>query len=209
MESSYVAVSFCIRFTHLELFLARVFISCAPIVGVLSFLLLVLHQCFSERGILDMLPFAGFLFTCWLLLFSPQWGACSSLSLMGVWGLSNGCSGEFWVSVHWGGWSDRPPSTSRIADCLSVENLGLALEQERCDSLHRGAVWSAGLLCTLEKQGFWCHLQSSTLYLSSTQWGISHSCSLMGEWRLSCCQDSGEFWASVLYGEGSQLAPAE
>jgi hypothetical protein len=64
MESSYVAVSFCIRFTHLELFLARVFISCAPIVGVLSFLLLVLHQCFSERGILDMLPFAGFLFTC-------------------------------------------------------------------------------------------------------------------------------------------------
>jgi hypothetical protein len=46
-----------LRFMLLELFLVKVLIPCAPVVGVLCFFpLLVLPQCSSERGMLDMLP---------------------------------------------------------------------------------------------------------------------------------------------------------
>jgi hypothetical protein len=67
MESSYVAVSFCIRFTHLELFLARVFISCAPIVGVLSFF-------FPPPGALAVFfreGYAGYVTPCGALVVVP------------------------------------------------------------------------------------------------------------------------------------------
>jgi hypothetical protein len=67
-----------------------------------------------------------------------------------------------------------------------------ALGQERWDSPAGGIVWSTGLLCTLGKQAFWFHLQSSSLQLSCPQGGIWHSHSLMGEWRLSHCQAQWE-----------------
>jgi hypothetical protein len=41
---------------HLELFLLRILIPCAPRVGVLSFFLLELQQYSSEMGVLDVLP---------------------------------------------------------------------------------------------------------------------------------------------------------
>jgi hypothetical protein len=47
-----------LTFTHLA-FLVRVLIPCAPVVGVLSFFLLELQQCSSERGMLEMLPLQG------------------------------------------------------------------------------------------------------------------------------------------------------
>jgi hypothetical protein len=57
---------------HLELFFVRVLIPCVSVVGVLSFFLLELQQYSSERGILDMLPLAGFKSCGRLPLFSPQ-----------------------------------------------------------------------------------------------------------------------------------------
>jgi hypothetical protein len=53
-----------LRFWNLELFLVRVLILYAPGVGILRFFLLVLQQCSSERGMLDILPLAGFLLWC-------------------------------------------------------------------------------------------------------------------------------------------------
>jgi hypothetical protein len=47
---------------YLELFLVRVLVLCAPVVGVLRFFLLEFQQCFSERAILDILSLAALLF---------------------------------------------------------------------------------------------------------------------------------------------------
>jgi hypothetical protein len=76
----------------------------------------------------------------------------------------------------------RPQSTCRVPDCHSVENLGFQiLDRINGALLQGGTVGSAGPLCTLGKQAFWCHLQSSRLQLSSLQWGIWHSHSSRGE----------------------------
>jgi hypothetical protein len=47
---------------NLQLFLVRVIIFCVPVVVVLNFFIQDLQQCSSERGILDKLPFSGFIF---------------------------------------------------------------------------------------------------------------------------------------------------
>jgi hypothetical protein len=76
----------------------------------------------------------------------------------------------------------RSPSMCRIVDSHSVEELRFQLLDRRDGSLWRGGtVWSGGLLCTLEKQAFSCHLQSSRSQLSSIQWRIWCFCSLTRE----------------------------
>jgi hypothetical protein len=72
MESSCLAVSFCIEIYAFEIVLVRVLIPCSPEIGVFEFFLLELQQYSSERGMLDILPLAGFLLCCRLPLFSPQ-----------------------------------------------------------------------------------------------------------------------------------------
>jgi hypothetical protein len=71
MESSCLDVPFCIKIYGSGVVLVRVLISCAPVVDVLNFFppgaIAV-----SERGMLDMLPLAGFLLWCWLPPFSSQ-----------------------------------------------------------------------------------------------------------------------------------------
>jgi hypothetical protein len=113
---------------YLKLFLVGVLIPYAPLVEVLSFLLLVLQQCSSERGMLNMLALAMFLLWCTLPFFFPQQGIWSSHPLMEAQGFSCSCKGECWSLCSVG---NRPLSTSRVVDCHSVEELGFQLLDRR------------------------------------------------------------------------------
>jgi hypothetical protein len=74
--------------------------------------------------------------------------------LMWVKGLSCSCKWGVLVSVHCGG-RGRPPSTSRVADGHSVEELGFQLLDRTDLTLLQGrTAQSPGLLCTSREQVF-------------------------------------------------------
>jgi hypothetical protein len=79
---------------------------------------------------------------CRLPLFFPQQGGCSSHSLMGVGACLQSQWGVLGLCALWG---DRPGSTSRVAGCHSVEELGFQLLDRRdVAHLQGGAVWPWG-----------------------------------------------------------------
>jgi hypothetical protein len=75
----------------------------------------------------------------------------------------------------------RSSSTCRVEDCYLVEKLEFELLNRKDRTVLQGdAVGSAGPLCTLVMQFFWCHPLSIRLQFSSLQWGIwCHPHSLM------------------------------
>jgi hypothetical protein len=141
MESGCLAVSFCVEIYTSGVVFSRVLIPYAPVVGVLWFFFffsfLVLQQCSSERACRISCLLQGSCCVADFLFFSPQL-SWSSHSLMGVQGLSCSHSGEHWVSVPSVG--GKPPSTSRVAGCQSVDLRFLFLDRRDVVLLQGGAV---------------------------------------------------------------------
>jgi hypothetical protein len=79
MGSSCLAVSFCVDFYTSGVVVGYGFNLSWPCNWYFEdFSLLDLQHYSPEKGMLDMLPFAGFLLWCQLPLFSPQQGGWSS-----------------------------------------------------------------------------------------------------------------------------------
>jgi hypothetical protein len=140
-----------LRFIHLELFLVRILILCVPVVGVLSFFsgtsssILQRGVCWicSLCRVLLVLQITSF-FSSLMELELLLWCGCGGAPVVTEWSTRSLCTV-----------GDRPSGTSRVAGCHSVEDLGFQLLDRRdMTLLQRGAVWSAGILCTLGKKAF-------------------------------------------------------
>jgi hypothetical protein len=178
MGCGYLLFHSALRFRHLELLLVRVLIPCSPVVGGFGvFFLSLCSTSVPQRGV------------CWLC-YPLQGSCCDADHLFSLLSEGAGFPAAWWVhrgspAVTVGSAQSlctvrgRPPSTSGVADCHSVEELGFQLlDRRQVTLLQGGAVRSTGVLCALGEQGFLCHLQNGRLLLSSLQCGIWHSCFL-------------------------------
>jgi hypothetical protein len=179
---------------HLELFLVRVLIPCAPLVGVLI--------CFSCSS--SSLPQGE---VCWKC--DPLQGSCCGAHYLvsplregaGVHSLWWGCKDSSALTVQStesvstvGG---SPLSTWRIVDCYSVTILSQLLDRTL---LQKDVVWSTGLLCTWGSRhsGVTCRV-AGTVFLPSVG-NLAFLFFKGGVGGSPAVRHSGECWASVHLG---------
>jgi hypothetical protein len=139
-----------------------------------------------------------------LQLSIPQWGIWHSHFLMGKEGSPIvRYSGEHWASVHLGRqafWQVQSSGMPLIRGPWIP-----ALAQERLDSPAR-ALANAQSLSSLGIQALWCCPLSSRLKLSSPQWRIWYSHSLMEKQGSPVVRHSGKCWAFLRLREPGLLA---
>jgi hypothetical protein len=154
-----------------------------------------------------MLPLAEFLSCRRLPLFSPQQGDWSFCSLMECKDSPAGTVGSPGSLCTVGG---RLSSIIRVVDCHSLEELGFQLLDRKDVALCRDVQCEVLGFCVPwgnRPSGAACSIAGCSFPPFSGESGI-----LTFSWRSEgslTFWDSGECWASVLFGEGSLLASAE
>jgi hypothetical protein len=86
------------------------------------------------------------------------------------------------IVTPWRNWDSSSWTGETGLSCREAGALQLSGSGELCTSVHHG------------RQAFWCYSLSSSLQLSSPQWGIWHFWSLMEKWGLSCGWAQWEAW---------------
>jgi hypothetical protein len=179
------------RFMHLELFWVKLLIPCAPGVGFCGFFLSWCSHSIPQRGV------RWILYPCRVLVVVPITSFFSSARGLEFLLFDGGARAL--LQSHWGIlglcalWGHKTSRTSRIAECHSVEVLGLQLWDRRdAPSTGRYSMKHWASVC----------LEGTRLLVPPVEWqvvtflpsgGICHSCSLVGSEGSLAVMDSAPF----------------